>query len=151
MPTKRNLILSIIGLLAFSLSAFGQAITGSIQGTVSDEKGGAIVGAQVVLTSPRTGTTRTATSDSQGRYTFPIVEPGVYGIEVTQQGFAMTKVNGIELSVNKVGVVDVTLKINEVQAAVSVNDNVAILDTQSATLSGVVDTRRLNTLPLNGR
>lgn len=151
MPTKRNLILAIIGLLAFSLSAFGQAITGALQGTVSDEKGGAIVGARVVLISPKTGATRTATTDTEGRYTFPVVEPGVYGIEVTQQGFAMTKVNGIELAVNKVGVVNVTLKITEVQAAVLVNDNVAILDTQNATLSGVVDTRRLTSLPLNGR
>ncbi len=151
MPTKRNVVMPIIGLLLLSFTAFGQAITGAIQGRVSDENGAAIVGAPVVLINARTGATRTVTTDDQGRYIFPGVESGVYSIEVTQPGFATTKVKGIELPVNKVGIVDVTLKISDVQAEVVVNSNIEILETENATLSGLVDARRVVDLPLNGR
>lgn len=151
MPTKRAIVWLLIGLLLFPLTAFGQAITGAIQGTVSDEQNASIVGARVVLLSARTGLSRTTETDDQGRYTFPGVESGTYSLEITQQGFATTKVNGVELPVNKVGVVDVTLTISAVQADVVVNGQVEILDTQNATLSGLVDARRVVDLPLNGR
>lgn len=155
MPTKRNVMLtvvmSLLALLTFSPAVLGQAVTGAIQGTVSDENDAAIVGAQVVALNAGTGATRTATTDEQGRYNFPSLESGVYSIEVTRQGFTTTRVNGVELPVNKVGVVDVTLGVSGLQEEIVVNSNIEILDTQNATLSGLVDSRRVVDLPLNGR
>lgn len=155
MPLKRNAVLTLVmlltGLLALASTASGQTVTGAIQGIVSDENGAAVMGAQVLVRNAGTGATRTDTTDEQGRYNFPSLEAGIYSLEVTQQGFAATKVNGIELTINKVGVVNVTLKISGVQEQVVVNSNVEVLDARNATLSGLVDSRRVLDLPLNGR
>lgn len=155
MALKRNALLTLVMLLtvllAFAPSASGQSVTGAIRGAVTDEKGATVTGAQVIVRNTGTGATRTATADEQGRYNFPSLEAGVYSIEVTQQGFAPTTVNGIEVTINKVGVVDVTLSVSGVREQVVVTSNVEVLDTQNATLSGLVDSRRVLDLPLNGR
>ena len=72
------------------------ATTGQIVGVVTDPSGALVTGAKVVLTSDA-GVRREAQTGGNGRYTFPLLDPGAYRLEVTQSGFASAKLEGISV------------------------------------------------------
>ena len=71
--------------------AFSQATSGTISGQVTDPQQAAIPGAEVKLTSQATKTSKTVGTSEAGRYNFFNVEPGVYDVSVTKQGFNTEK------------------------------------------------------------
>ena len=85
--------------LAFSSWAYAQTTSGLITGTITDSTGAVMPGAQVQLTSQATGVQRNAVTDSSGYYSVPELQPGVYDVSVSKDGFANQKfaiVNGYE-------------------------------------------------------
>src|SRR5947209_8618239 len=78
----------------------GQTSTGSVLGSVADQTGAAVPGAGITLESVATGQKRTASSDEQGNFEFPLVLPGVYRLTVTKQGFTSVVVDDIVVRVN---------------------------------------------------
>ena len=74
------------------------ATTGQIVGVVTDPSGALVAGARVVLTSDA-GVRREAQTGGNGRYTFPLLSPGAYRLDVTQSGFASVKVEGISVKI----------------------------------------------------
>src|SRR4051794_32199314 len=68
-------------------SAWGQAVTASLVGTVTDASGAVIVNAKVVLTETNTGVSRTSSSNESGNYAFPNLPPGMYSVTIEQAGF----------------------------------------------------------------
>jgi hypothetical protein len=95
------------------------ATTGQIVGVVTDPSGALVVGAKVALTSDA-GVRREAQTGSNGRYTFPLLDPGAYRLEVTQSGFASVKLEGITVKITESSVVDVALKVAGSPTTVSV-------------------------------
>ena len=85
---------------AGSGTAFAQGLTGALIGTVSDEHGGAIVGAQVTLTSSALigGEVRQTTGE-KGHFRFPVLPPGWYGLVVTHPGFSPFRVDEVRIGV----------------------------------------------------
>ena len=67
--------------------------TSAIMGVVADPAGGAIAGAMVTVDNVETGAKRSATTDSGGRFNFPQLKPGVYGVRAEAEGF-QPQVNG---------------------------------------------------------
>src|SRR5580658_5297904 len=82
--TLASFLLSLFVLMPSAL--FAQQ-SGTINGSVTDESGSAVPGAQIVLTNANQGTKLNVTSNASGEYTFPSLEAGTYNLEVTASGF----------------------------------------------------------------
>ena len=94
MNLKRlSLVFALLVVLTPAL-ALAQSLTGSIQGAVKDEQGGALPGASVTLSGSKGA--RSAVSDASGNYRFPAVDPGRYAITAELAGFAGKRSENVE-------------------------------------------------------
>src|SRR5258706_15791083 len=90
-------LLAIVGL--YTAMAFGQAVTGTILGRVTDNSGAVLVGATVQLQNLDNGATRSEQTDAGGRYQARNLSPGTYTITVQQPGFRTEVRSGIVVTV----------------------------------------------------
>ena len=143
-----------IGLLLLLCASFalGQvAPTSSLVGTLSDETGAAVPNAPLELTNQATRVQRKLTSDSQGRFQFSLVPPGMYDLQVTAQGFAPLRRQGIKLDVDVPATLRLTVSVAASATQITVEADAPMVDSQSGTLRQVVDQQYIQDLPLNGR
>jgi outer membrane receptor protein involved in Fe transport len=126
------------------------ATTGQIVGAVTDPSGALVIGAKVALTSDA-GVRREAQTGSSGRYTFPLLEPGSYRLEVTQSGFAVVTVEGISVKITESTVADVALKVAGAPTTVSVTGESPLVQTESSARGTVIDESEIRELPLPTR
>jgi len=134
-------------LMAFSLGAFAQLETGSISGVVKDSSGAVIPGAQLTITSAATAAVRTATSDNSGVYTVTSLEPGLYELKVSQKGFGDFK-QKFAISPGVRSSLDATLAAAGTETVIEVvGSTTTQVDTQTSTISEVVDQKRISQLP----
>jgi len=137
-------------LLLSAVSLFAQA-TGTISGTVRDATGAVIPAASVTVTNTGTNQSRTAPSDPAGQYVFPLLPVGAYQVRVEAQGFTPFLQQGIRLQANTQVQADAVLQVASANTQVTVSSEATLVQTTSATLVQVVDQRRVEDLPLNGR
>ncbi len=90
----------VIVLMLVSCFASAQTFRGGIVGAVSDQSGAAVPSAQVTVTSPETGLTRTATMDDSGNYVFTELPLGAYGVTVQKPGFETGTVREVAVTVS---------------------------------------------------
>ncbi len=140
-----------IGVFLACLPLFAQTYTGRILGTVTDQTGAALAGAQVVITDTQRGVSRTLTTDQAGEYVAPDLSPGVYKIRAEARGFKSVERLNLELEVAKDVRIDLTLQPGQVSETVIVSGEVPLVDTTSSTLGGTLSNQTINDLPLNGR
>ena len=132
---------------ALDSTARGQT-NASLRGTVIDQSGGIVVGAQITLLNVGTGIARKTTSGNDGSYLFDLVQVGKYKVTVEKSGFTTFVREGVSLELNQNGRLDVSLRVGQATEVVEVNANVAQVDTTSAVLGKVEDQRMINDLPL---
>src|SRR5262249_254389 len=125
--------------------------TGTITGLVTDPSGAAVVNADVTVKNSQTGLTRSAKTDPQGAFLFPLMPVGSYEIAVEMQGFRRFQQRGITLLVNGVANIPISVQLGAVTESVTVEADAALVETRSGTIKGVVDQQRIVELPLNGR
>ncbi|MFN0103759.1 MAG: carboxypeptidase regulatory-like domain-containing protein [Bryobacteraceae bacterium] len=135
----------------FSFGLFAQTFRGNISGMVQDASGAAIPSAAVKLESPSTGFTRAVLASASGDFTIAELPTGRYTINVTHPGFESKKVDNVEVVVSKTTNLTLTLGVASQTSLVEVSAQAVILETTSTALIGVVDTRTVKDLPLNGR
>ncbi|MGH9767851.1 MAG: carboxypeptidase regulatory-like domain-containing protein, partial [Blastocatellia bacterium] len=124
------------------------ATTTTVSGTVTDPNGAAIASATVKLTDTATNTERTATTNSEGQYSFYAVPPGLLKVTVNAQGFKTKVVTDIQASATIVATVNVALEVGTVGEVVQVTAGVeAQLQTADASIGSVMDETRLKRLP----
>src|SRR4051812_9889409 len=112
-PRLARYIIALSALLfagAISTGLYGQAVTGSLLGTVTDASGGTVPNAKVSITEVNTGLSRTMETNSSGNYSFPTLEPGIYRVTVEHAGFRKEVREGVELLVNTTVRSDATLQ-----------------------------------------
>ena len=126
------------------------ATTGQIVGVVADPTGAVVADANVTLTSDA-GVRRQITTGGSGRYTFPLLEPGVYQVEVTHAGFASVKLQGIAVKITESSVIDVALKVAGAPTTVSVTGESPLVQTESSARGTVIDAKEITSLPLPTR
>ncbi|HUJ93693.1 MAG TPA: TonB-dependent receptor [Terriglobales bacterium] len=145
-------IIAIVGALAFLAGdAHAQtATTGQIVGVVTDPTGALVVGAKLTLTSDA-GVRRQAETGANGRYTFPLLDPGIYQLEVTQSGFAGAKLQGIAVKITETSVNDVVLKVGSETTTLSVTSETPLVQTESSDRGVVIDQNQVGELPLPTR
>jgi hypothetical protein len=144
-------LLLLVWLLVVAVHpAHAQVLYGSVVGTVTDQSQALIPGATVTLTSRDTGTSREATSDQGGRYSFVNVLPGNYDLKVVAKGFRTYTVNSVDVSPNVVGRLDVKLEVGQLTEEVTVEASAAELQTDKADTHSEIVAKQINSLPLSG-
>jgi hypothetical protein len=138
-------------LFLFAASLCAQTFRGSISGVVTDASGAAIAGAAVKLESPANGLSRSISAGTQGEYLFPDLPVGLYSITVLHPGFESTKFDRVEVAVSRTTNLNIQLGVARQQQVVEVAATAATLETTSTSLVGVVDTKTVADLPMNGR
>jgi len=138
---------SLLALTVFTISAFGQAETGSLSGTVRDASGAVVAGAQVTVTSAGTGAARTASTDSSGLYTVSNLEPGLYDLKVSAASFGDFK-QRFTISPGIRSTLDASLSAKGQETVVEVIGNSsAEVDVQSSSITQTVDQTQISHLP----
>lgn len=150
----KGLQLSVLVLVLIACTSwicFGQIITSSIVGSVTDPSGAAVPGARVTVTQLETGFTRTVRTNNQGVYRIVGIPAGNYTIRVMKAGFAQAvKTNQVitqQFSAN----VDFTLKVGTARQTVTVKGGAPLLQTQTPANSVTLSNRTITQLPTLGR
>lgn len=152
MQLRRLISLAVVGLLLCTGITRAQSSTATLNGTITDENGAVISGAQVTVTNSATGQARSTVSNSAGFYTFPLLKPDTYRLRVERTGFAAVQQDHVLLEVGNTVVIDLSLKVGGVGETVQVTGDAApLLETGSSSLGEVVNSRTIESLPLNGR
>src|SRR6266849_3931528 len=131
--------------------ASGQTQEGRILGTVTDQSGGFIKGAQVSIINVDTGVARKLETNEVGDYVAPDMPAGPYKLVVEATGFKKLERSGIRLEVGKDALLDLTLQPGSVSETVTVTEQVPLVETTNDTLGGTFANKSINDLPLNGR
>jgi hypothetical protein len=146
-----TLLVTFLALLFAASPLFAQVDAGAILGTVTDQSGGVINGAKVVLTNEGTGASLTITTGSDGAYKFSPVRIGSYKLDVAFQGFQSVTAKGVVVNIGAEVVQNFSLKPGNVTQTVEVTAAAPLLESQDASVGQVVDSTGVNNLPLNGR
>ncbi len=146
-----RLLICCFIVLALSLSAAAQLPTSTLNGTVTDPQGAVVAGARIVVTSTATGTSREATSASDGGFAFSDLPPGDYTVRVSASGFATSEYKAVRLEVGRASTLNVSLKIARGGEVVEVSAAEIALNTTQSMVQGLVEAQEIQTLPLNGR
>lgn len=158
---RRSSLLSLrnaIGVISLGLAVlvgssqlFAQGNAGRILGGVTDQTGGAVVGATVNITDTQRNLTRTVMTDAAGEYNVPNLLPSTYTVRAAVQGFKTAERSGVTLEVNQDLRVDLTLQPGEQTEKVTVTGELPLVETTNAELGGTIQNVIINDLPLNGR
>ncbi len=154
MKLRLTLTLCISLVLALNLTphAVGQAITfAQLNGTVLDTSGSAVVRAEVNLRAQGTNLAYSAFTNTTGYYVIPNLSPGSYDLTVAVPGFAKYTQTGLTLTVGQSATVDVTLRVAAAGEVMTVNTEVPPVEPTRTELSQVIDTQRIQNLPISGR
>jgi hypothetical protein len=135
-------------MLLLSAALYGQAVTGSMVGTVTDSSGAAVASAKVTITQVNTGISRTMQSNESGNYVFPALEPGVYRVSVEQAGFRTAVKEGVNLLVNTTARADLVLQPGLITEAITVTAEVPIMQTDRADTGRKVEAVQMANVPL---
>jgi outer membrane receptor protein involved in Fe transport len=147
----KKLTLLLCLLLVATVTVLSQQVTGTITGSVTDSSGAAIPAVQVRLSSPATGMQRTIATGEDGDFRFLLVPPGNYTVEVSHQGFKAVRRDGIIVEADRSLAVPISLEVGAVAEVVEVRGGTPLLEPNTSSLGTVMDSRKVEELPLNGR
>lgn len=135
------------------LNVAAQSGTSAINGDAVDPQGKRIAGATVTLTNAEKNFNRTQTTTDSGRFTFNIIPPGKYQLEVEATGFKKAVVKDISALIDKASEVEVALEVGSVSESVTVSSGAGevLLNTQDATLGNNFVNQQITQLPLEAR
>jgi hypothetical protein len=145
-----GVFLALVLCLFVCVPVHAQVTGATLSGTVTDASGAVIANAQVAIKNTANGITKDATTDSAGFYTAPNLAAGPYEVKVTAAGFN-TAVSTVTLAVGAQQTLNVPMKVGETATTVQVTEAAPQIDLTSSTLTGQVESRTVEDLPLNGR
>jgi Carboxypeptidase regulatory-like domain len=155
---RRSTITSILSSLAMfllftALTVKGQQPTGAIEGTIRDQNGAVVSGANVTLTHTATSRVINLTTNNEGYFVARSLPPGGYNVRVERGGFAAGAINNLVVQTGQMSSANLTLTVGAAAEVVQVEGTSAQLqvDTSRQTVDGVVTQEKILSLPLNGR
>jgi hypothetical protein len=126
--------------------------TGSIAGFVKDQSGAMISGAKLTLINVSTNAKEEAVSDSNGGFQFLQLAPAAYSLHVEAAGFKKEAVKDVLVQIDQITHLDVTLQVGSVAETVEVlSEATPLLESDRSTLSNVIDSQVVSSMPLNAR
>jgi len=145
------LVCLLLACLVAPTAGWGQQVTASFTGQISDPTGAQIAGAKVTATDTQRGTQYSTLTNQDGRYNLPNIPVGTYTVKVENQGFQTATQSNITLQLNQVAKLDFQLQVGNVATSVEVSAAAPLLQTESTQLGQVIDERTNTTLPLATR
>lgn len=143
----RPLVL-LISLLAITAPIFGQALNGTLLGTVTDATGALIQNAKVSALELNTNLARTIQTGDSGNYTFSNLPPGTYTVSVELAGFRKSVRERIDVSINSTNRADFQLQPGQVTEQIEVTGELPALQTDRTDTGRSMDQRQVSELPL---
>jgi hypothetical protein len=137
------------GFLTLTFGALAQVAT--LTGRITDPSGAVVPQATVTARFSDTGVSTTTESTSEGYYTLSALPPGRYEVTISKAGFVPVRQTGLELTVQQIARLDVTLKIGAVAEIIEVRAQAPLLESESSTVGQVIGNRQVTELPLLGR
>ena len=140
-----------LAFFCFSTSLFAQVSTATLVGTVKDPTGGAVPNANVSAKNLSTGLARSVTTDGQGNYVITNLQAGHYSLSAGYSGFKTATIPDFELQVAQQATVNVTLEVGQTTQEMTVTEAAPLLNAVNSEVGQVVDTKAVESMPLNGR
>ncbi|HXT31295.1 MAG TPA: carboxypeptidase-like regulatory domain-containing protein, partial [Vicinamibacterales bacterium] len=144
----------MIAICAFAIMAapaMAQQTTGSIQGRIIDAQKAAVPGVTVTAKSGATGFSRTEVTDAEGVYRLNALPVGTYDVHAELSGFQPYDRKSVVVNIGQTVDLNIDLNVAGVSESVKVTAELPLIQTSSSSVGGVVDTGRIENLPLNGR
>ncbi len=126
-------------------------VTAVLSGTVTDQSGAFVSGANITAKNADTGASRSALTDARGHYEFSSLPVGNYEVRGAKSGFTEEVRGGIRLAVGQNAIVDITLQVGESSQQITVEGDAPVVGVTTADISGLVGEQQVKNLPLNGR
>jgi hypothetical protein len=143
---------SVMLFSAGSALAQSQASSADIRGTITDRTGGALPGVTITVTHPDRGVVRQAITDQSGQYAVLLLPPAAeYQIKIELPGFATQIARGLTLTVGQSVVLDFKMEVSGTATEVIVVAAIPLVETERSQQSNVVETKKIQFLPINGR
>ena len=146
-----RLMLLVIGLFLFPLTANAQTGAASLTGIVTDQSGATVPGATVTATNQATNVAYTALSNDAGNYTITSLPVGSYVVKAELASFKTAATKPIQAEAMQVVRIDFKLELGSLEETVEVSGESPVLQTENATVGEVISGTTLQALPLNGR
>ncbi|HEX2268602.1 MAG TPA: carboxypeptidase regulatory-like domain-containing protein [Pyrinomonadaceae bacterium] len=144
---------SAVLILVFVLagSALGQqAAKATLTGTVTDPNNAVVAGVRVTATQTATGIRRETVTNHEGLYVLTDLAPGEYEVRAALEGFATSVISQIPLQVGQTITVNVALQVGTITTICDLSST-SLIDNRETSVQGVIQTREVESLPLNGR
>ena len=140
-------LIQIFALLLFAATVFAQETTAGLEGTVKDQSGAVVSGAQVTVKGTTLIGDKTTKTDGRGYYRFANLPPGTYSVTVTAQGFASWKNEGLVLEVGHLPTLDVALQVGKTETVVEVSGEAPVIDVSTNQTMTNVTEDVINNIP----
>lgn len=145
----RSLIFIVLTMLVFEAPAlFGQAVTGTLLGKITDSTGARVPGAKIVATDMNTGISRSAEANTDGNYAFNNLTPGMYSVAVEHTGFRKAVRERVDVLVNSTVRVDLALEIGNITEQILVTAESPLLQTDRTDTGRKIEAKTIVDLPL---
>ncbi len=144
-------LLVLTALFGLSSRVFAQGeTTSAIVGQVTDASNAIVPGAKVAITNRATGLQRSATTDAEGRFNFPELQPGDYSVRVEAAGFNVQQVDNVVSALGQKQTVNFTLRVAQAKVTVEVNGEAPLVNPENANTSTTLNAPALENLPNPG-
>ncbi|MEQ1763581.1 MAG: carboxypeptidase regulatory-like domain-containing protein [Pyrinomonadaceae bacterium] len=143
----RSLFIGLLFLIALSATTFGQTVSGTLRGTITDPNGAVIPTATVQATSTETGLERTVTTGDDGVYNFAFLPIGTYRLVVTRNDFNRVTQDAVGVTLNQTTVINVQLA-PTVSGEVTVTNEGAPINTSDAQIAQSLQTTQILERPI---
>ncbi len=152
MRCGRFSLIFVLSIIAFGLSsgcpAFGQTLNATLRGTVTDNSGAVVAGAEVTLLEPSTGqTVRKAVSSDGGNFEFTEIKPGSYELRCSMKGFKAFVAQNVILDSSQIRRIDPMLALGETAEEVTVSAGASVISTESPTISDMFTAKQHDQSP----
>ena len=128
-----------------------QAVGATLSGTITDPSGGVVPNAAVSIRNTATGITRDVTTNADGIYSAPNLQPGVYSVTVTASGFSKAVESGVTLTVGATQVLNMSMQVGQATQSVEVTAEAPTVNLTNAEIGALTTETTIKELPLNGR
>src|SRR5256886_4889334 len=140
--------MKLLAIALLSVTAWAQTERGNITGTVTDTSDARIPGASVMVTNLATNQTATATTTDAGDYNLPNLQPGIYRLEFSANGFKKSVHDRLVLTASATLRADARLEVGQVSDTVEIRADAAQVQTENAKITSAVQNKMVDELPL---
>src|SRR5437870_523419 len=148
LPLSLSVVFLFVVLAAFPPTLFGQAVFGSISGSVSDPSGAGIPGAKVIIIDAGKGVSYNTSTNESGFYTQSHLIVGIYEIRIEATGFSAYVQRNVSVDVDAVTQVNARLTIGQLGQVVNVSGEVPLLKTERSDVSDTITQKTVQELPV---